>query len=659
MPRLTHTLAFFLLVSVIGSNPARGQQTDAAQPSTAPRHTESSADLLAEPSRGIVAPDRVAREDWPAVRALLRQSPEAAKFVAAQRRLVDNWAARGRDRADLVGGWVHDYIDPRTGIPLAWKEDTPEPPAGTTPAEQRLKAAWVTNVRQRNIDYTLSAARIFRATGEPIYAEWAMRQLDFYADNYERWPLRTDDGRARMFRNGLSEATNAFPLLETARLLGEIASHDRQRKWAEQLFRPMAENLKTTSYPMSNIGLWHQAAVAAIAMRLHDESLIAQALDGPNGIRVVLAYGLTADFLWIEGTFAYNSYVIQCLAQLLLHASLEGYAQRFGPEWLAVRRLLLSPIDYRFDDGWLPRPSDATSPLRALDPATHRMLYRLVPSYWGAEQTRSQTSWEKLVDPPVKFSFGEPNLPAVATHNFPSVRMAVLRRGEWQAFVHYGQAVQSHAQEEALTFELYRGTTPITTDSGTVAYASPYHTRYFRRAAANNVPMIDGLGQSRWQPGAVEDFNHADSNLLAAQPEYSSKASVQRRYQVSETGFRMTTQVNLKGPASRPARIGEAFHTDCAVKPGDGLSPAGTEQLPNADAMTFWSVQDRFAALGTWSVTLKCRGGDFRLLVSTGGTQRVFLATAPTTPLPKRRTVIYYDTMATRATYQMEVKALP
>lgn len=624
-----------------------------------PREAESSADILAEPARGIVAPNRLAREDWPGLAARMGQSPEVANFVESQRRLVDTWAARNRERSDLVGGWIHDYIDPKTGAPLVWKEDSPEPPASKALGEDRFKEAWVTYVRYRNINYTLSAARIFRASGERTYADWAMRQLDFYADNYELWPLRTVDGRSRMFREGLAEATTVFTLLEAARLLGDVAGAKRQQHWSAHLFRPIAANLKSMTYPMTNVGLWHQAAIAAIGMHLRDEGLVQYALGNPQGIRAILGYGLTPDYLWIEGTFGYNAYVIECLAKLLTHASIEGYADGFAPEWLAARRLLLSPIDYRFDDGTLPVAGDTTTRVAAIDPATHWQLYRVVPSFWGTERARVNRTWEALIDPPVSFPGGAPAVPTATTRNFPSVRMAVLRAGAWQAYVHYGQAVGTHAQEEALTFELHDGKTPISAGSGTVSYSSPYHTRYFRRGAAHNVPLIDGVGQAKWEKGSIVDFSHRDSRLVVSQPDYNRAASAEREYRVTASGFVETTRIALKGVAPQPARLGEAFHTDCAVEPGVGLAPAPGLQLPGADPLTFWKVRSRHTAAGPWSVHLKCDGRTYRLGVTGSGAQRVFLATAPTTPLPAQTNVVYYDTTSTDTTFRVEITALP
>jgi len=614
---------------------------------------------LDDPARGFVAPNRVAREDWEGLRVTARSSPAVERWIAGQRRLVDAWRAESPERADLIGGWIHDYVDPRSGLPLKWTEETPEPPATPGAQDDRLRQAWVMYMRQRNISYALTAARLYRANGDTTYANWAAQQLDFYADNYERWPLRTDAGRARMFRHGLDEAVNAFPLLETARLLSEFATWARQEQWATRLFRPMAENLKTQRYPMTNIGLWHGAAIASVGMRLRDESLIQYALDNPEGIRAVLRYSITADSIWIEGSFGYNAYVIGCLASLLKHASIEGYASRFAAEWDSARQLLLAPLAFRFDDGSLPTPSDATARLQAVDPGSHVQLYRLVPSYWGVNRARESLSWEALLDPPQGFVGSEPALPPATTRDFPTVRMAVLRAGDWQAFVHYGQAVASHAQEEALTYELHQGKTAITSDPGTVTYSSPYHTRYFRRGAAHNVPMIDGEGQSRWRPGTVLNFDAPQARLVVSQPDYNARASAEREYQALATGFVETTSVVLKGAAPSPARIGGAFHTDCTVTPLTGLTGSSGQSLPGSDAMSFWTVAASYTAGSEWSAKLQCGAAAYRLRVSGSGMQRVFMATEPTTPLPNRRSVLYYDTSATRADFRTEITALP
>ena len=621
-------------------------------------HAPGTLGALGGAQPGPAAADRLAHEDWPGLQARMATTAAVAKWIADQSRRVDAWILRDRERADLVGGWIHDYVDARTGAPMAWKEDTPEPPASADAAQDLVRQAWVTHMRQRNIAYAQTAARLFRATGQQKYADWAMRQLDFYAENYARWPLRLNDGPARMFRNGLSEAVNVFTLLDTARLLAGTASAARQEQWASRLFRPIAENQKSSNYPMTNIGLWHQAAIAAVAMRLRDESLLEYALTNAQGLRAIIATGLTSDQIWIEGSLGYNAYVIECLAKLLVHASLEGYAARLAPEWETARHLLLAPLALAFDDGALPTPGDATSRLKAAGNASFFQLFRLVPTYWGSARANASLSWEALLDPASPFPEGAPRLPQPATRDFPAVRMAVLRAGAWQAFVHYGQAVSSHAQHEALNFELYDGRTPITTDAGTVIYSSPYHTNYFRRAAAHNVPMIDGQGQTRWRPGTVLAFDAAQARLLVSQPDYNPRAAVTREYRTSASGFASTTEITLKGAAGS-ARLGEAFHTDCAIAPLQGLWTMGTQPLPSSDAMSYWRVDQHFSAGSSWSARLQCGATAYRLQVEADGMQRVFMGTAPTTPLPQRRQFVYFETTAPRATFRMTITALP
>jgi len=197
-------------------------------------------------------------------------------------------------------------------------------------------------MRENNILRMQTAARLFRLTGEARYADWAVQQLDLYAANYNRWPLRTENGRGRMFRHGLDEATWSFALLDTARLLQAYASREQQDRWRDGLFFPMAQNLRTVTSPRSNIALWHHAAIAAIAMRYGDDPMLDYALNHREGLRATLAAGLTSDNLWYEGSFSYNNYVIDSLSRLLLHAALERQAPAVADILDAVKRMLLA-----------------------------------------------------------------------------------------------------------------------------------------------------------------------------------------------------------------------------------------------------------------------------------------------------------------------------
>ena len=83
----------------------------------------------------------------------------------------------------------------------------------------KLHAWWVVTFRGRHVDTMVRAARLHRLTGEARYATWVAAQMDFYADNLERWAPQRDG--ARLFWQTLTEATNLVKFTEAVRLLGE------------------------------------------------------------------------------------------------------------------------------------------------------------------------------------------------------------------------------------------------------------------------------------------------------------------------------------------------------------------------------------------------------------------------------------------------------
>jgi hypothetical protein len=103
--------------------------------------------------------------------------------------------------------------------------------------------------------------------------------------------------------------------------------------------------------------------------------------------------------------------------------------------------------------------------------------------------------------------------------------------------VHYGQLTYAHAQAEVPSYELYAGNTKISTDQGTIDYASPFHEHYFRRAVAHNVPLIDGEGQEldrgTWLEGFLEQFNPRQPSITVTQPVYQKGVNVSRQINTS------------------------------------------------------------------------------------------------------------------------------
>lgn len=602
-----------------------------------------------------------AAEDWAAARVKSSNVKEWSGWLAQRRQLLALWMAAQAEHSALVGGYIHDYIDPNTGVRLVWTTATPKPPPGADGSTvQRLERAWVAFMREYNIARIADAARLYVLTGHEEYAVWAASQLDLYASNYGRWPLRTASGRGRMFAHGLDEATNVFALLDAARLLETYAGAQRAIKWREDLFYPIAQNLKTITSPLTNIGLWQSAAIAAVAMRYGDGSLLDYARTSPFGITETLRQGVTRDNLWVEGSFSYNAYVLDVLDKLLTAAAVEGKAAAFTQEALLARRLLLAPLDYRFEDGTLPTPGDGTMGFPARPSWLYAKLYRSVPTWFGLKQAMDVRSWETLLDPPTAQVGAVAPLPPVMSRHFPSNRMAVLKAGPWQAFIRYGQVVQNHAHADALTYELADGLTKISSGVGTVSYAAPQHGEYFTQAAAHNVPLIDGLGQSQLPAAAEVTLFTADENkLTTSSPHYRPDALVERGWRVTNSGFSERTKISLSEGSSALRQLGSAFHTSCNVSDILLQKSGSTVRPPRTKATAFWAEGQEYYGGRQWSVLLDCLGGK-KYVLSVSGTreQRVIIAVAPSTPLPTKRTVIYFDAAAMSFEYELCIERL-
>ena len=142
------------------------------------------------------SPIRAVREDREGARQRIASDPQWRAWLDQQRKTVDDWIAQRSDRAEWIAGWHHDFVSPKDGSFLTWM---PEPPGKylSSPSDPRVEVteklftAWVFRFRSLHASRIEEAAQLYRLTGERRYAEWVQAQLDFYGDNYEKWPIQT------------------------------------------------------------------------------------------------------------------------------------------------------------------------------------------------------------------------------------------------------------------------------------------------------------------------------------------------------------------------------------------------------------------------------------------------------------------------------------
>ncbi|WP_283150415.1 heparinase II/III domain-containing protein [Silvimonas soli] len=586
---------------------------------------------------GTYAPARQATDDWDRARNLAKNDPAWRDWVTQRRYGLNAWMKLSHDNADLPVGWVHDYVDPSTGAWLTWTPSTPMPAA--TGSNQKQIAAWVALERLYNQGQMLEAARQFKLQGDVRYRDWAAAQMDFYARNYMKFPLQTWNGQSRMFSQALDESNQMFLLVEVIRLLRGSVDNARIADWQTNLIAPMVANQMQSRRKVHNISVWEAGAITAAGMEFNNQEWISSGRDGPLGLRGLLDGGMSSDDFWFEGSLSYQEYVVQALVSVLTAASVRNQLDSLKDVLWRAQNLMIAPAQLTFQPGVSPAIND-TPPNR---PSPNRPLwaqsYRVLPTWVALSDVATARSWDTLLDPPAA-STKPQAVPAVVSRHFPGLDAVQVVNRDWHALMVYGQKAPSHAHQEALNLQLQHGDTWILQSPGTVGYGSPLHARYFRLAPAHNVPLIDGDGQMPYPSEGRFIALSADGNAAtAAHPTYRKDAAVQRQMAVSGNDFVDT--VDITRSSSAPARLGLIYNTLCQVTP-DGAK-AGSGDLPEGSAFSYWKNTTVYAAPANWSATLVCGNKSFRFSVSGPALQRVFVGSVPSSVKPYFRQGIYLE----------------
>ncbi len=580
------------------------------------------------------SPLRAPLEDWDGAKQRVQSDPSWAAWLGNRKAETLDWMEHRQDRVEWVAGWWHDFVNEKDGAFLEW---TPEPPLNVTP---RVFGGWVFGFRSRNGERMIDAARLWRLTGDRRYAEWASAQLDFYAANYEKWPIQTSKSKSRLMHQSLDDANMLVRFIKVARTLDSYPSPERRKQWQDKLFRPMALLLDETFQRVHNIACWQRTAMAMAALYSKDDALWKRAIDGPFGIRRQMEDGVTSDSLWFEQSLLYNSYVVSALLPLFEQAGLDGRLNELRRPMAIAENLMLGPSVLRFPDGKLPTPADSTAGFRKWpELGILTSARRVFPTSLGVEAAQGQKSWDTLLDPP-QASEKRPVLPEVSSRSLESSRMAVIRNGGWQVYFHYGQLDASHSQAEALNWEAYFGTTDVTHDPGTVGYGSPLHKGYYQTGAVHNVPLIDWLGQSKWAPGELISFN--SDSVSARQPQYRPGTAAKRTLDVRGSSLIDTLNITTSDGASH--RLGFALHLQ-----GTAELPAAFE--PDAEfALPYWQSA-RSARMGRQAkLFVLLNGTRMELSVETSSPMKVTHARVPDAP-PNSRDALYFEITGSEATF--------
>ena len=591
-------------------------------------------------------PWRVPVEDIAGAKARIAQDPGWAKWVKAEGKALDQWAAHEEDHVDWDCGWYHDFVSPKDASHLTYTDEVPgrdvpflhSPSDPEVPITPKIMAAWVFAFRSKHAGMIQRAARLYRLTGDQHYADWAISQLDFYSDNYLKFTKRPDG--SRLWWQTLDVAVFMITYADSVRLLGDAVTPEHRANWKKTFFDPQVEVLNAHMLQIHNIANWHRCAVASVALVFGDEALWKQALDGPWGFRKQMAQGITSDYLWCEQSMGYTDYVVEGGSRMLTLAGLYGKFGQVTVEASELEDLMLEPTYLRFPDGRLPNPADSGEAIKAPARGTFESVYRIFPTTVGLKEVAGKRSWDTLVDPAPP-SPRPAALPPVGSANLATSQMAILKSTGWQVYLHYGQWTASHSQAEALNFEATYNGVDITHDTGTVGYGSPMHKGYYTRGADHNVPLVDGEGEVPPELGKVLSYSADPAEIEAAVPKYRPDSEASRELHFD--GESLVDVAKIKTTDGKDHVLGLTFSPQGKAKLGSEFSADTSITDGRPTPFTYWRNVTQAKAHDTLTVDVDYGSIVMHVTFATKGDFTIWHGSTPDHP-PHRRETFYLET---------------
>lgn len=395
---------------------------------------------------------------------------------------------------------------------------------------ERHDRAWARFQHLWLAEQSATLATLAALTGNEAAARESAGILTEYGRRYLEFPNRDNVlGPSRLFFSTYLESIWLTNYLSAAVLLRDSGLLDDAGIEAVNTVADEAANLiGEFDEGFSNRQVWHNAALAAIAVWFEDEELGTGVLEGQTGIVAQLLRGFGDDGMWYEGE---NYHLFALRGELLAL----GWARSAGADLLADARLaerlaaaLRAPAitalpdltfparkDSRFGQSlaqpmylelWeigLARLGDAGSPLwgflselyRAPAPKAATFdsyLHEAGLPLPSASRSRADLSWWALLEM-------VPTIPSAAPWEpgsllLDSQGLPILRQGKRYASLECGPYGGGHGHPDRLHLTLHAGGHHWLADPGTGSYVSR-DLFWYRSTLAHNAPRLDGVNQ--------------------------------------------------------------------------------------------------------------------------------------------------------------------
>ena len=455
---------------------------------------------------------------WRLERARERRSNPA--FHNAYRQLESEARAfldEGMHPQDRPAGYYHNYFCPDHAVELAFDADSPH--AHRCPRDGRIFSGepydsawrWFVNNRLSNMAYRL--ALMWQLDENGAYLTRCREILLAYAERYPGYPIERElpYGWGKVANHSLDEAVWLIPITMAYDLVRENLNAQERTLIETNLLALAAEHIRGQKFHrIHNIECWHNAALAAVGIRLDDAGFQKMALEDRFGFHHQLREGVLDDGMWWEGSSSYHFYT---LAALIAHVQVSenvGAGLHDDDRLLAMFR---APVSLAFPDFRLPATNDCWYFSSLLSDVCHGVppaesFYEVAYGWYGEPdfarilernyEARARTAVEALLygaDLPGSGDGLDTGSTVLKPSGLAILRSSEAHRRQSCVLLKYGPHGGGHGHPDKLSVSFYARGNPVATDLGTPGYGVGLNESWYRQTLSHNTVTLNGRSQ--------------------------------------------------------------------------------------------------------------------------------------------------------------------
>ena len=582
--------------------------------------------------------------DKAAIERLAKKYPQCMKALEGAKRDAEYARTHFADPPERLSGWGHNFCCPKCASQMIIDINMPyNPPNVFTCSNCGEKAssidhdeAWVYYYRTRFGSYMNSCA-VSALFGDTEAVDYMIRYMDFYADNYEKFPVHGKHaGKGKIMEQALDEAVWIIEVLGTLTAIDEMIPGAKKEEWGEKLLRPIVDLILPQSNFIHNIPTWLKCAVGVIAIYLGDDELLDVALNSEFGIRNQIAKGFTEDGIWYEGSMTYHFYTASAVTGFF---SFYATKNPTDPIFDTFGKMFTTPLVLSYNgrtmpainDGWYGRGAAGAHviPGRICDDMNLKAFNDMAIAENPGCIANARALLFQLVEDDVAV--------------FSATRLAVVKK-PFHVLFKAGVISQSHMHLDALSTRI----SPFSDDLGTPGYGHELTKRFYRYIAAHNAIAVDQM-QPAGVPVTTMEKIEDGAKATVAPGTWADLTVAERSLTVD--GDKVIDLTELSAPTEHTYdwffhSIGKAeYSTD----EGEAVESLGEAKM----GYDYITDIKRMKTNGSFTATFTLDNGDSLTLEipSTEGIE-VYTAKTPDNPADNKRSTVILRRTATDATFR-------